>query len=89
MTELTVKIVEIPNGYRFIRSDGECFFLIIFGNGGDAKLFHGDDPDTPPTISIIEIGASFSNKVERARLHVLAYPNQLDDYDIKAEFPVI
>lgn len=87
MTALTVETVDIPNGHRFIRSDGECFFMIYVGNNGDAKLYHGDNPDTPPTVSIIEIGASFSDKVERALLHVLAYPKRLDDHDIEAKFP--
>jgi len=86
MTKLTVETVEIPNGYRFIRSDGECFFMMDVSNSGDARLYHGDNQDTPPTVSIIEIGASFSDKVARALLHVLAYPNRLDDHDIKAKF---
>ena len=74
MTDLTVDRTNIPGGYRFIRSDGQRFFMIAVGDRGSAALYVGNSPDRPPAVSIVEFDVNVADKLDRATVWVLAYP---------------
>ncbi len=76
MTDLSVNVLKTSEGYDFIRSDGERFFLVGKGDG-HALLFSGRRNE-PPTIGIVDLDISVSDKLEAARKWVLAYPKHPD-----------
>ena len=75
MTHLTVETISTSEGSDFIRSDGECFFLVGTA-AGSAVLYHGPARERPPSTDIVELDVSVTDKLEAARRWVLAYPDR-------------
>jgi hypothetical protein len=73
MTAPTVHTVETPDGYEFLRSDGQRFFLAGKENG-HAVLYAGAKRDEPPACGIVDFDANFPDKLEAAQKYALAYP---------------
>jgi hypothetical protein len=76
MTDRSVNILKTSEGYDFIRSDGERFFLVS-KEDGHAALYVGRRNE-PPTTGIVDLDISISDKLEAARKWVLAYPKHPD-----------
>jgi hypothetical protein len=73
MPDLTVETISTPEGYDFIRSDGQRFHLVGTDNG-HAVLYAGPQRNKPPAVGIVDLDVSVSDKLEAARRWVLAYP---------------
>jgi hypothetical protein len=71
MTDLTVEMIEIPDGYDFIGSDGKRFFLVN-KEDGHAVLFAGRR-GKPSAVGIVDLDVSVADKLKAAREHALAY----------------
>jgi hypothetical protein len=56
----------------FVRSDGECFFMIS-REDGSASLYAGASPDQPPQVDLGDFGVSVLDKVAAAERVILAY----------------
>ena len=76
MTDPIVNILNTPEGYDFIRSDGERFFL-VGKKDGHAVLYVGRRNE-PPATGIVDLDISISDKLEAARKWVRAYPKHPD-----------
>jgi hypothetical protein len=61
MTDLTVKVLKTPEGYDFVRSDGEHFFL-VGKDDGHAVLYAGRRNE-PPTTGLVDLDKSVSDKL--------------------------
>jgi hypothetical protein len=72
MPELTVKKTDTADGYSFVRSDGERFFMIC-REDGSASLYAGASPDKPPQIGLRDFDVSVQDKVAAATGVILAY----------------
>jgi len=77
VTNLTVEIIETLDGYDFVRSDGQRFFL-VGTTDGLAVLYAGAHRDKPPAIGLVDFDVSVSDKLVAARRHVLAFPDRPD-----------
>lgn len=75
MPRLTVEIIDTRDGYDFIRSDGERFYLAPTNNGR-AALYSGMREAQPPIIGIVEFDISVLDKREAAARWVVAYPDR-------------
>jgi hypothetical protein len=76
MTDLSVNVLKTLEGYDFIRSDGECFYL-VGKDDGHAVLYVGRRIQ-PPSSGIVDLDISISDKLEEARKWILAYPKHPD-----------
>jgi len=74
---LTVETIETPDGYDFVRSDGQRFFLVSTPDG-HAVLYAGAHRDKPPAIGLVDFDKSVSDKLAAARRHVLTFPDRPD-----------
>jgi hypothetical protein len=70
MPELTVR--KTADGYSFVRSDGECFFM-IFREDGSASLYAGASPDQSPQVCLRDFDVSVQDKVTAAERMILTY----------------
>jgi hypothetical protein len=77
MLDLTVKTNKTPEGYDFIRSDGQRFFL-VGTNRGHAILYAGSRSSEPPIVGLVDLDVSVVDKLEAAQRWVLAYPKHPD-----------
>ena len=75
MSQLTVTHASTNDGFNFLRSDGKRFFM-VFHEDGHASLYAGKDKDSPPQVGIVDFDISITDKLERARQFILAYPDR-------------
>ena len=71
MDDLTIETIQTAEGYDFVRSDGQRFFL-VWKETGNAVLYAGRR-GTPPTVGIVDLDISIADKLEAAREHALNY----------------
>ena len=62
MTDLTVETIETPDGYDFVRSDGQRFFLVNTPDG-HAVLYAGAQRNKPPAIGLVDFDVSIPDKL--------------------------
>ena len=73
MTDLTIdEEIERAGVVFFHRSDGQRFYMLINADG-HASLFAGAWPDRSPAEDIIGFDPTVTDKVAKARSHMLAY----------------
>jgi hypothetical protein len=70
MTKFIIDSERTLAGYRFRRSDGLQFFMIM-NDDGSASLYAGRD--------IVGFDVNVSDKLAAARAHILAYQNKPTD----------
>jgi hypothetical protein len=73
MTDLTIdEEIERAGIVFFHRSDGQRFYMLL-NTDGHASLFAGAWPDRSPAEDIIGFDPTVTDKVGKARSHMLAY----------------
>jgi len=73
--KLTIERTRTADGYSFVRSDGERFFMLL-GEDGSASLYAGTSPDKPPSIDMVGFDRSVQDKIAAAKRWILAYPER-------------
>ena len=77
MPNLAIKTISTPEGYDFVRSDGQHFYLVGTENG-HAVLYLGKRRGKPPALGIVDLDVGIPDKLAAARRWVLAYPENPD-----------
>lgn len=72
---LTVETIPSQGHYKFLRSDGESFFMVPTENGG-AVLYHGTFNEGGSRTGIVDFDANVSDKVANAERWILTHPDE-------------